>query len=52
MPLDRQRHRVETMFGRLKDCRCTHPRYDRRALTCMSVIGIAATIIFWINNLS
>ena len=47
--LYRQRHKIEIMFGRLKDWRRTHTRYDRCAHTFMSAICIAATISFWIN---
>jgi transposase len=35
------------MFGRLKDCRRIHTRYDRCAHTFMSAICIAAAI-FWL----
>jgi len=48
--LYRQRHKIENMFGRLKDWRRIHTRYDRCAHTFMSPICIAATIIFWINQ--
>lgn len=43
-----QRHKVENMFGRLKDWRRIHTRYDRCAHTFMSAICIAATVIFWL----
>ena len=46
--LYRQRHRIENMFGRLKDWRRIHTRYDRCAHTFMSAICIAVTIIFWL----
>jgi transposase len=46
--LYRQRHKVEIMFGRLKDWRRIHTRYDRCAHTFMSAIFIAATLIFWL----
>ena len=46
--LYRQRHRVENMFGKLKDSRRIHTRYDRCAHTFMSAICIAATVIFWL----
>ena len=46
--LYRQRHKIENMFGRLKDWRRIHTRYDRCAHTFMSAICIAATIIFWL----
>ena len=48
--LYKQRHKIENMFGKLKDWRRIHTRYDRCAHTFMSVICIAATIIFWINQ--
>ena len=46
--LYRQRHKIENMFGRLKDWRRIHTRYDRCAHTFFSAICIAATIIFWL----
>ena len=48
--LYRQRYKIEIMFGRLKDWRRIHTRYDRCAHTFMSAICIAATIIIWINQ--
>jgi transposase len=45
--LYRQRHKIENMFGRLKDWRRIHTRYDRCAHTFMSAICIAAAVIFW-----
>ena len=48
--LYRQRHKIENMFGRLKDWRRIHTRYDRCAHTFMSAIYIAAIVIFWINQ--
>lgn len=47
--LYRQRHKVENMFGKLKDWRRVHTRYDRCAHTFLSAIAIAATVIFWLN---
>jgi transposase len=44
--LYRQRHKIEIMFGRLKDWRRIHTRYDRCAHTFMSAICIAAIVIF------
>jgi len=44
--LYRQRHRIETMFGRLKDWRRIAMRYDRCAHTFFSAICIAATVTF------
>ena len=46
--LYRERHKIEIMFGRLKDWRRIHTRYDRCAHTFMSAICIAATVIFWL----
>jgi transposase len=46
--LYRERHKVEIMFGRLKDWRRIHTRYDRCAHTFFSAICIAATVIFWL----
>jgi transposase len=46
--LYRQRHKIENMFGRLKDWRRIHTRYDRCAHTFMSAICIAATVVFWL----
>jgi transposase len=48
--LYKQRHKIECMFGKLKDWRRIHTRYDRCAHTCFSSICIAATVIFWINQ--
>jgi transposase len=48
--LYRQRHKVENMFGKLKDWRRIHTRYDRCADTFMSAICIAATVIFWLPH--
>lgn len=46
--LYRRRHKIENMFGRLKDRRRIHTRYDRCAHTFMSAICIAAAVIFWL----
>ena len=46
--LYRQRHKIENMFGRLKDWRRVHTRYDRCAHKFMSAICIAAVVIFWL----
>ena len=43
--LYRQRHRIENMFGRLKDWRRIATRYDRCAHTFFSAICIAATVL-------
>ena len=47
--LYKQRHRIENMFGRLKDWRRIHTRYDRCAHTFFSAICIAATVLFWLE---
>ena len=46
--LYRQRHKIENIFGKLKDWRRIHTRYDRCAHAFFSAIAIAATVIFWI----
>ena len=46
--LYKQRHRIENMFGRIKDWRRVHTRYDRCAHTYFSAICIAAAVIFWL----
>jgi transposase len=48
--LYRQRHRIENMFGRIKDWRRVAMRYDRCAHTFFSAICLAATVLFWINE--
>ncbi len=50
--LYKQRHKVENMFGKLKDWRRVATRYDRCAHTFFSAICIAATVVFWLNNKS
>ena len=44
-----QRHKVENMFGKLKDWRRIAMRYDRCAHTFFSAICIAASVIFYLN---
>ena len=48
--LYKQRHKVENMFGRLKDWRRVATRDDRCAHTFFSAICIAATVIFYLNQ--
>jgi transposase len=48
--LYRQRHRIENMFGRLKDWRRIAMRYDRCAHIFFSAIALASTVLFWINE--
>ncbi|MBB3810408.1 transposase [Pseudochelatococcus contaminans] len=45
--LYRQRHRIENMFGRLKDWRRIATRYDH---AFFSTICIAATVTFYLNQ--
>jgi transposase len=47
--LYRQRHRIENMFGRIKDWRRIATRYDRCAHTFLSAIFIAATCCYWLD---
>ncbi len=48
--LYKQRHKIENMFGRLKDWRRISTRYDRCAHTFFSAICIAASFIFYLNQ--
>ena len=48
--LYRQRHKVECMFGKLKDWRRVATRYDRCAHTFFSAICIAASVIFYLKQ--
>ena len=48
--LYRQRHRIENMFGRLKDWRRIAMRYDRCAHIFFSAITLAATVTFWLGQ--
>ena len=48
--LYRQRHKVECMFGKLKDWRRVATRYDRCPHTFFSAICIAAFVIFYLNQ--
>ena len=47
--LYKQRHKIEIMFGRLKDWRRISMRYDRCAHTFFSAICIAAIVVFYLN---
>ena len=44
----RQRHRIENMFGRLKDWRRIAMRYDRCPIVFLSAIALAAIVLFWL----
>jgi transposase len=46
--LYRQRHKIENVFGRIKDWRRVATRYDRCAHTSMAAISIAATCCYWL----
>jgi transposase len=46
--LYRLRHKVEIMFGRLKDWRRIATRYDRCPVVFLSAIALAATVLFWL----
>lgn len=48
--LYRQRHRIEIMFGRLKDWRRIATRYDRSAHIFFAAILLAAIVTFWIGQ--
>jgi len=49
-PLYKQRHKIEIMFGRIKDWRRIAMRYDRCAHTFCSAICLAATFIFYLKE--
>jgi putative transposase len=48
--LYRQRHRIETMFARLKDRRRIAMRYDRSAHAFLAAITLAAIVLFWLRE--
>ena len=45
----KQRHKVENMFGSLKDWRRIAMRYDRNADIFMAAITLAAIVIWWLQ---
>jgi len=47
--LYKQRHKVENMFGKIKDWRRIAMRYDRCAHTFFSAICISAAVIFYLS---
>jgi transposase len=47
--LYKQRHKIENMFGRLKDWRRVATRYDRCAHTYLSTVIIAAIVTFYLK---
>ncbi|UCD68953.1 MAG: IS5 family transposase [Betaproteobacteria bacterium] len=44
----RARHKIENMFGRLKDWRRVGTRYERCPMVFLSAIALAATVLFWL----
>lgn len=44
----RSRHKIENMFGRMKDWRRVATRYDRCPVIFISAIALAATVLFWL----
>ena len=42
------RHKIENMFGKLKDWRRIATRYDRCPELFLSAIALAATVLFWL----
>ncbi|MGD9671792.1 MAG: transposase [Hyphomicrobiaceae bacterium] len=46
----KQGHKIESMFGRIKDWRCIAMRYDRCAYTFFRAICLAATVIFYLKE--
>ena len=48
--LYKQPHKIEIMFGRIKDWRRIALRYDRCAHTFFSAICLAATVIFYLKE--
>ncbi len=47
--LYKQRHKIEIMFGRIKDWRRIAMRYDRCAHTFFSALCLAASVIFHLH---
>ncbi|GKY87765.1 DDE transposase [Sinisalibacter aestuarii] len=45
---DRDRHRIENSFARLKDWRRLATRYDRNPVTFLNVAILAAIVMFWL----
>ena len=46
--LYRQRHKIESMFARIKDWRWIATRYDRCPIIFLSACALAATAIHWL----
>ena len=47
--LYRQRHRIENMFGKLKDWRRIATRYDKLARNFLSAAYLVAVLAYWVN---
>jgi len=46
--LYKKRHKIENMFGRMKDWRRVAMRFDRRADIFLSACALAAVVMFWL----
>ena len=46
--LYKKRHKIENMFGRMKDWRRIAMRYDRCADIFLSACALAAIVLFWL----
>ncbi len=46
--LYKARHKIEIMFGRIKDWRRIAMRFDRSPVVFLSAIALAALVIFWL----
>lgn len=46
--LYKKRHKIENMFGRLKDWRRVATRFDRRAEIFLSACALVAIVMFWL----
>ena len=46
--LYKKRHKIENMFGRLKDWRRIAMRFDRRSDIFLSACALAAIVLFWL----
>ena len=46
--LYKKRHKIENMFGRMKDWRRVAMRYDRCADIFLSACALAAIVLFWL----
>ena len=44
----KSRHKIEVMFGRLKDWRRIAMRFDRSPTVFLSAIALAALVIYWL----